>query len=158
MKKASFRKILWSWCSFDSLLFTGTFTSRSAGRWSLGFHLRSTGYGIRHVHDSHSLQKLGVRVVRSEAWNGIGNWTFHDVVFDVRIESHRLNQAVVHRKKNLKAETKPCATYLKNIWQLWNLIVDFNMPLDEIRVLDHFNSLDTDGVEQRDRIPGPNIK
>ena len=46
----------------------------------------------------------------------------------------------------------------KYIWQLWNLIVDFNMPLDEIIVLDHFNSLDTDGVEQRDGIPSPNIK
>jgi hypothetical protein len=32
------------------------------------------------------------------------------------------------------------------------------MPLDEIRVLDHFDSLDTDGVEQRDGIPGLNIK
>ena len=32
------------------------------------------------------------------------------------------------------------------------------MPLDEIIVLDHFNSLDTDGVEQRDGIPSPNIK
>ena len=32
------------------------------------------------------------------------------------------------------------------------------MPLDEIGMLDHFNGLDANGIEQGNRISGPNIK
>ena len=32
------------------------------------------------------------------------------------------------------------------------------MPLDEIRMLDHFNGLDANGIEQGDRISGPNVE
>ena len=71
------------WCSFDSLLLTGAFTSRSARRWSLGFDLWSTDYGIGRDHDICGLQKLGVWIGRSAVRNGNRNWTFHDVVFDV---------------------------------------------------------------------------
>jgi hypothetical protein len=58
----------------------------------------------------------------------------------------------------LQVEIKLYETYLKNIWQLWDLLVDFSMPLDEIRMLDHFNGLDANGIEQGDRISGPNVE
>jgi hypothetical protein len=32
------------------------------------------------------------------------------------------------------------------------------MPLDEIGMLDYFNGLDANGIEQRDRISGTNVK
>jgi hypothetical protein len=36
--------------------------------------------------------------------------------------------------------------------------VDFSIPLDELGMLDHFNGLDANGIEQGDRISGPNVK
>ncbi len=61
--------------------------------------------------------------------------------------------------EKLRAEIKLCETYLKKyIRQLWDLVVDFGMPLDEIRVAGYFNSLDANGVKQGNRISSPNIK
>jgi len=46
----------------------------------------------------------------------------------------------------------------KNIWQLWDLLADFGMPLDECRMLDYFNGLDANRIEQGDGISSSNIK
>jgi hypothetical protein len=39
-----------------------------------------------------------------------------------------------------------CNIFKIYIWQLWDLLVDFSMPLDEIGMLDHFNGLDANGI------------
>jgi hypothetical protein len=41
---------------------------------------------------------------------------------------------------------------------LRDLAADFGVPLDEVRMFDYFNGLDTSGVEQGDGIPGPDVE
>ncbi len=75
----------------DFLLLAVAFTSGSAGRQSirLGFQC---GNSADRCNCSHSLKDFGIRIARSEIWDGVRNRAFHDVILDVAEEpGHKLD-------------------------------------------------------------------
>jgi hypothetical protein len=118
-------------------------------------------------------------IARSELWDGVGNQAFHDEFLNVVEEpGHKLDdfqnkgdgdlrsvvpvldQVIVHQIgwKTCKLRQNLEQHILKNIWQLGNLAMDVFVPLDKFEMLDDLNCLDTDRVEQGNRISRANVK